>query len=293
MTVVAPTTQDDGDVKLFFAVEDGVPEASCPRLALLSVVPLHGALDMMPVPWQQLRLANVHAKRVGAGANGGTHVTCSGFECTCHEAPPPPASTLSELASMFEAPDEAQQTPKAQPPASPPILKDWNAFSNHPYVQEALLYFLFLRRFVAKALCVTQPRLAGKALLLRGRVVNHICSQLVNTPRAPEAFAPLRDNYVRSAAQKKEGVRAWLLPIPYGTVAGRVAVPVQTQAHFDAHRQLGVDIPPVTCILATEIPPMPMATPLGLAPVLICSNRQHVCLRPSGSGKNGCRFLQC
>eukprot|EP00966_Prymnesium_polylepis_P023211 534103-Prymnesium_polylepis.1 len=63
MAVVAPTTQDDGDVKLFFAVEDGVPEASCPRLALLGVVPLNGAPDRTPAAWQQLRLANVNARR--------------------------------------------------------------------------------------------------------------------------------------------------------------------------------------------------------------------------------------
>eukprot|EP00966_Prymnesium_polylepis_P245545 5680600-Prymnesium_polylepis.1 len=37
MAVVAPTAQDDGQTNLFFAVEDGVPEASCPRLALLAV----------------------------------------------------------------------------------------------------------------------------------------------------------------------------------------------------------------------------------------------------------------
>jgi hypothetical protein len=271
MAVLAPTTPDDGDVRLFFGVEDGVPEASCPRLALLAVLPLNGTPERTTAAWQKLRLANVHAKRVGAGASSGTHVTCSGLECMRHEPSPPPACTLPELASTWEAPGEAHQTPRAQPPTSPPILTDWNAFSNHPYVQEALLYFLFLRRFVAKALCVTQPHLAGRALLLRGRVVNHICCQLADIPKAAEAFAPLRENYVRSAAQRKEGVQAWLLPMPYGVVAGRVAVPVQTQGHFDTQRRLGVQTPPVTCILTSETKPAGkwnVRVPLGFKIVL-------------------------
>eukprot|EP00966_Prymnesium_polylepis_P017756 409153-Prymnesium_polylepis.1 len=59
--------------------------------------------------------------------------------------------------------------------------------------------------------------------------------------------------------------------MPYGAIAGRVAVPVQTQAYHEAQRRLGVETPPVTCILASETKPAGkwnVRVPLGFKIVL-------------------------